>query len=57
MPFLTYTKLPGVKTACALYRQEIEEALRVGAVTEVMTAFSRSVTQMKKEYVQSKVRP
>ncbi|KAK9824802.1 hypothetical protein WJX74_009932 [Apatococcus lobatus] len=36
-------------------KQEIDEALRVGAITEVMTAFSRSIPKTKKEYVQTKV--
>lgn len=45
----------GHHAAFNLCRKEIDEALRVGAITEVMTAFSRSKVNSKKEYVQTKV--
>ena len=48
--------MSGNQAAAGMCRQEIDEALRVGAITEVMTAFSRSKVVSKKEYVQTKVR-
>ena len=39
-----------------LGREEVEDALRTGAITEILVAYSRSPVHAKKEYVQSAVR-